>query len=65
MLPRKIIDRLLNWENNSNKALFVVGSPLYAQRSAWFRAKGAKQRPGQKTSPTTSLVQPHNPRTQS
>lgn len=46
MLPHKIIDRLLNWENNSDKALFVVGSPLYAQSNAWFRGKAAKQRPG-------------------
>lgn len=40
MLPHKIIDRLLNWENNSDKALFVVGSPLYAQSRE--TAKGTK-----------------------
>lgn len=58
MLPHKIIDRLLNWENNSDKALFVVGSPLYAQSSAWFRGKAAKQRTGQKAPTTTSLMRP-------
>lgn len=63
MLPHKIIDRLLNWENNSDKALFVVGSPLYAQSNAWFRGKAAKQRPEQKAPPTTSFIQLHNPRT--
>lgn len=63
MLPHKIIDRLLNWENNSDKALFVVGSPLYAQSSAWFRGKAAKPRPGQGTPTTTSFIRPHNPRT--
>lgn len=63
MLPHKIIDRLLNWENNSDKALFVVGSPLYAQSSAWFRGKAAKQRPGQGTPTATSFIQLHNPRT--
>lgn len=63
MLLRKIIDRLLNWENNSDKTLFVARPPLYAQSSAWFRAKAAKQRPGQDTPPTTSFIRPHNPRT--
>ena len=63
MLPRKINDRLLNWENNSDKALFVSRSPIYTQRSAWFRGKAAKQRPGQVAPPTTSFIQPHNPRT--
>lgn len=63
MLPHKIIDRLLNWENNSDKALFVVGSPLYAQSGARFRGKAAKQRRGQKVPTTTPFIRPHNPRT--
>lgn len=55
MLPHKIIDRLLNWENDSDKALFVVGSPLYAQSRE--TATGTRH-------PTaTSFIQPHNPRT--
>ena len=37
--------------------------PLHAQRGARFRGKAAKQRPGQKALPTTSFIQPHNPRT--
>lgn len=63
MLLRKIIDRLLNWENNSDKTLFVARPPLYAQSSAWFRGKAAKQRKGQKAPSATSFIQPHNPRT--
>lgn len=63
MPPRKIIARLLNWENNSDNALFVARSPLYTQSGAWFRGKVAKQRRGRNTRPTTSFIRPHNPRT--
>ena len=63
MLLRKIIDRLLNWENNSDKTLFVVRPPLYTQSGAWFRGHAAKQRPGQGTPSATSSISPHNPRT--
>lgn len=44
------------------KTAATLSSPV-SQSSAWFRAKGAKQRKGQKVPSATSFIQPHNPRT--
>ena len=49
-------------QSTGTKTVATLSSPV-SQSSAWFRAKGAKQRKGQKAPSATPFIQPHNPRT--
>ncbi len=63
MPPSKIIDGLLNWQNNSNKALLVISSPSIPREARGFAAMPRNSNRDKRPCQPRPPVQPHNPRT--